>query len=294
MLVLALAGAALAATPAAAGARAGHVTTHAAARVAAHGATVQGTAVRRQARRHAWIVAGRNGTLRLVRTTASLRPGTKVSVRGAALRDQTIRAHSLQRLGTRRLVRVSGVVVARTARTLTIAENGAVLTIRRHSHLRRGARRLASDTGTAPPALGTAISVTVKVDDQGDVEQDDNVQEENDNQNGHDHNAELSGLVVSVTPATGGTSHVLINLGDSNTQVVLIAPAGLDLTGLAAGTEAEFKVNIAADPATGENTITIVRFQQDESNGDNNDQGDNDQGDGSGHGDGSGGGGGSD
>ena len=75
---------------------------------------------------------------------------------------------------------------------------------------------------------------------------------------------------------------MLISLGDSNTQVVLIAPAGLDLSGLTQGTEADFKVNIAADQATGENTITIVRFEQDDSNGDNNDQGDNNQGNGSG------------
>ncbi len=291
MLVLALAGAALAATPAAAGARAGHVATHAQARATAAGATVQGTAVHRQARRHAWIVASRNGTLRLVRTSARLHAGTKLSVRGAMLPDHTLRARSLHRLGTRHLVRVSGVVVAHTARTLTIAQNGAVLTIRRHLHLRKGARALASDSSTPPPTLGTPVTVTVKVDDQGDVEQEGDVQDENDNENGQNANAELSGLVVSVTPGAGGTSKVLISLGDSNTQVVLIAPAGLDLSGLTQGTEADFKVNIAADQATGENTITIVRFEQDDSNGDNNDQGDNNQGDGSGQGSGSGSGG---
>jgi hypothetical protein len=283
MLVLALTGAALVAAPTTAGAQARHVTAHAAARAA--GASVKGTAVHLQARRHAWIVAGRNGTLHLVRTTARLHPGARVSVHGAALSDHTIRARSLTRLGTRHVVRVRGVVVARNARLLTIAANGATLSIRRH--LRHGARTLASDSGTSAPPVGTSVSVSVKVDDQGEVEQDGGFQDEQDNENGANGNAELSGAVVSVTAGKGGTSTVLITLGDSNMQVALTAPAGLDLTGLTTGTVADFKVNIAADPSTGENVITIVRFETDDSNDDNQGDG-NSQGSGSGSGSGSG------
>lgn len=231
-----------------------------------------GTAVHRDARLHAWVVAGRGGAMRLVHTSAKLRAGSVVTVQGRLLADRSISASKVTINGRAHRARLAGTVVRHSGRTLTVASHGAVVTVWRHATRRQAS---ALDTTPTAPTNGSQVVVSVSVDQStGELDEDDITTAPGATQG---EGIELSGTVVTNTPGTTTTpGKLVVQLDDGQGQVFISVPAGTDVSALTPGMAGEFRVSIAGDTATGENVLTFISFkQEDQSQGDDN-QGDDD------------------
>ncbi len=227
-------------------------------------ATFSGVVVAKQVRRHALIVTSKTGLVRTVRTHhLATRVGARVRVTARKLADGTFSASKLSIRGRAHRARIHGIVAKRLRGRYLVAAGHSVLAIRTHQSF--------STTGDSGPPTGTVVDVTVSTDDQGLDEQD--VQEE-----GHSQRLELEGTIVSVTAPTASTDgEIVLQVGKSTIDVVV--PAGSTLPTLATGDSVELKVTLSGT------TFTLAQ---------SHDENDDDQGDDDGGGDGSGGGGGDD
>jgi hypothetical protein len=224
----------------------------------ASAATFKGTAVHRDARLHAWVVAGRGGALRLVHTSAKLHAGSVVTVRGKLLADRSLSASAVAVRGAAHRVRIRGTVVRHTRHSLTIAARGAVVTVR-NAHARRLASALDTTTPPTQPTDGTTVVVTASVNpSSGELDEQD-VQEQSSQSGG----VELSGAVQQ--PSTSCPAPMLsVQLDDGQGIVCITVPAGMDVSSLTPGTAGEFRVTIAAGTTPGSNTLTLVSFKSED------------------------------
>lgn len=122
----------------------------------------KGVVVAKDAARGTVAIASTNGSVRTIRVAKSrrLRIGQRLSVRGAALADGTIKSSSLAVAGRARTTRLKAVVVSNqmTQKRLLVSAGGSTFALRNA----RAARTLASAAGSGPRP-GDRIDATVSV-----------------------------------------------------------------------------------------------------------------------------------
>jgi hypothetical protein len=130
-------------------------------------AVVRGVVVHRNARAHSYVVTDRSGHLFAIHAAHSPRPGTVVIVATRRLRNGTFAAQRTHTLAFHRSahVRLHGVVsfVDRRARTFTLSARGVSMLVR------TGGRGRLARMADALPAVGTIVTATGTVDNQGDL-----------------------------------------------------------------------------------------------------------------------------
>jgi hypothetical protein len=226
MVVLALLALALAALPAAA---------------AAKTVAFKGTVVKKSAAPAGYVVAQRGGQLRLVRTSAKLRVGRVVAVRGRLLADRSVKATRIRRFGLARRVRVRGVVLGRTRRLVTVGANGASVSIRR-----RTTASLLHHGGSA----GAAAVVENCTIDHGKLDETSSLPA------GAAVAVEFHGTVVSA-----GNGQLQLSI--DGVLLTIQVPSTVDVSGLTPGTIVEVRVAIGTDPQ-GVATLTLVGFHSED------------------------------
>jgi hypothetical protein len=235
---------------------------------AAQAAVVHGTVVHRNARAHSFVVADRTGHLYAIHAAHGPRLATDVTVSVRRLRNGTYAAHGTHVLahhhGAR--VRLRGVVsfIDRQHGTFTLSARGVSMLVR------TGGGR-AARVAPALPAVGTIVTATGTVDDQGDLN-DQTVQTDGTDTSSID----LEGTVLAVD-ATAGTITVSSTDNEQAGGSVLVSvPSTLDISLFTVGQEVELQVTPQAD-----GSYLLA--------GSSSDQGANNQGDQQGnHGDGQG------
>jgi len=203
---------------------------------------VRGVVVAKNARLHGYVLALRSGKLQLVRTTARIRNGRVIAVRGTLLADRSIRVQRLRRLGKVSRVRIRGTVLAHTRTLLTVGSNGAVVTVRR-----RIARGHAATTTVTNGSLCTSID---------HIGGDGGLDEDSTSIAGSAPTAEFNGTVVSAANASGSANGSLV-LTVGTSVLTIQVPTGVDVSALTAGSMVEVRVAITTD-STGVATLTLV------------------------------------
>jgi hypothetical protein len=225
-------------------------------------ASFKGVVVAKNAKRHTIAVASSTGAVRTVRASrlrASV--GNRVGVSARRLADGTFRASRVAIRGRARHARIHGVVARRL--------RGGLLLSAGHSMVRvANARRVAAagDDDNAPKP-GDVVNATVTVTNDGELD-DDNVENA-----GHVDKIELNGTVSAITAPTATTAGSLtVKVGDLSFDVVV--PAGFNFpSSLKIGDRVELKASVSGT------TLTLLRLQGDDENGDGDDNGDDDGGD---------------
>lgn len=238
----------------------------------ASAATVKGTVVHTSRHAHSFVVASAAGRLTAVHTTRHLKAGRAVTVHGRTLTNGTFGASSV-RLGSRLThARVHGVVTFadRAHRRFVVSARGVSLVV-------TAARHRASAAADPVPPVGTTVTATTTIDDQGDLEAQ-NVQED-----GQDTGTtDLEGQVLAVDPAARTLSLSADDDGEiTGAAITVDIPASFDITQYHVGDELELVVTPNPD-----GSYTAVGDSEDGNAQQADDQGD-DQGDDGEHGSGS-------
>jgi len=194
---------------------------------------VRGTVVHRNARAHSFALADVHGRLFSIHARRSPRPGSMVVVSVRRLRNGTFAAGRVRILGRRAhaRVRVRGTVsyVDRRRGIFTLSARGVSMLVR----TRRGRARMVD----ALPSVGTEVTATGTVDDQGELE-DQSLQSDGSDTNGID----LEGTILAVN----ATARTLTVSADDDQQsgasVIVTVPAALDISKFAVGQEVELQV----------------------------------------------------
>jgi hypothetical protein len=246
---------------------------------AAQAATVHGTVVHHNARAHSFVVADRAGHLYAIHAAHSPAIGSTVAVSTRRLRNGTYAARWTHTLGRHTgRVTLRGVVsyVNRRAGTFTLSARGVSMLVRTR-HARRALARIA-DAGYTIPSVGTVVTATGNVDDQGDLN-DDTVTDDGQDQGGFD----LEGAIMAVD--TTARTITVSSTDDDTTvpSVVVSVPTTLDISMFSVGQEVELTVTKQADGTyvlsgssddQGEQGADDQGDQQGDQGDDNNDQGD--------------------
>jgi hypothetical protein len=202
---------------------------------AAQAAVVHGTVVHRNGRAHSFVVADHAGRLFAIHAAHSPRPGTVVTVSARGLRNGTYAARRTRVLAYHRgaRLRLRGMVsfVDRRHGTFTLSARGVSMLVRA-----AGGARAARMADTLP-AVGTVVTATGTVDDQGDLN-DQTVQTDGTDAGSID----LEGAVLAVD-ATAGTITVS-STDDEQTSgsIVVSVPSTLDISLFTVGEEVELQV----------------------------------------------------
>ncbi len=201
---------------------------------AAQATVVHGTVVHRNARAHSFVVADRVGHLYAIHAKHSPRIASLVNVSVRQLRNGTYAARSTHVLAIHRGARVHlrGVVsyVDRRHGTFTLSARGVSMLVRTHSgHLAR--------TADALPPVGTIVTATGTVDDQGDLN-DQTVQT-----NGTDTGAiDLEGTILAID-TTARTITVSSTDDDQTTNSIVVSvPSTLDISMFTVGQQVQLQV----------------------------------------------------
>ena len=227
--------------------------------VAAGTHQVRGTVIHHNNRAHSFVVATPAGALYAVHAAKSPALGSLVSVSVSELRNGTYAAHQISAHGHQargRAVRAHGVVtyVNRAAHTYTLSAHGVSLLV--HTG------RTAHDTTTTQPTVGSVVTTTGTIDNQGEMDA------ETTDVQGEDTNGyELEGTVLSVDSAA---NTITISADDSDVSgqsITISVPAPLTTADFHPGDEVELDVQYA------NGTYTLLG-----SSDDNNAQGADDQG----------------
>ena len=240
---------------------------------AAQAATVHGTVVHHNARAQSFVVADRAGHLYAIHAAHSPAIGSSVAVSTRRLRNGTYAARWTHTLGRHTgRVTLRGVVsyVNRRAGTFTLSARGVSMLVRTH-HAHSVRTAMIAD---AMPSVGTVVTATGTVDDQGDLN-DDSVQTDGQDQGGFD----LEGTILSVD-TTARTITVSSTDDDTTAPPVTVSvPSTLDISMFSAGQEVELTVTQQTD-----GTYVLSGSADDQGQQGADDQGDQqgDQGDDSG------------
>jgi hypothetical protein len=206
---------------------------------AAQAAVVHGTVVHRNARAGSFVVADRAGHLYAIHAARSPRVGSTVAVSTRRLHNGTYAARWTRTLGYHRnaRVRLHGIVsyVDRRHGTFTLSAPGVSMLVRtRSGHSARIA--------DAPPPVGTIVTATGNVDDQGELN-DDTVQTDGQDNGGFD----LEGTILAVD--TTGRKITVSSTDDDQTanSIVVSVPSTLDISMFSVGEEVELTVTQQPD-----------------------------------------------
>lgn len=209
-------------------------------------ASFGGVVVAKQPARHAVVVSAA-GVVRTVHThRAGLAVGARVAVKAKLLADGTFSATSVVTRGRAKTARIRGVVARQLKTGYMVAAGHSMLAVR--------TRKLAdAGAGATGPATGTIVDVTV---DTNDNELDQQEVEEQ----GHAERLELEGTISSITFATAtDPGDLVLTVGKSTIDVVIPAGTSLPAT-LAIGDKVEVKVTLAGD------TFTLATSHEEDSN----------------------------
>jgi hypothetical protein len=205
----------------------------------ASAATLKGTVVHRNASVKSFTVALRNGRLAAVHSTTRPRPGRVVVVTARELRNGTYSASKVRTVGRTHRARFRGTVtyVHRAKRVFTVSSRGVSMAIHRRAAGTRA--RSASDSW---PAVGSVVTVTTAIDDDGDVEEQDIKQEGKD-----DDGIEIEGKIVKVDEQAR-TLTVTSDDDDETSGTLLVhVPASFDLKQFTVGQEVELRATLQPD-----------------------------------------------
>ena len=224
---------------------------------AAGAARFGGVVVAKQPKRHALVVASRAGTVRTVRTSAlRFRVGSRVVVSARLLRDGTFRASRIAVRGHARRARIRAVVVRRLNGRKLVSAGHSVFAIRTGRLDTMSAR---DDGGDQP---GDQVDETVTISPGGDLD------EENEQEVGHENVLELEGSFVSLS------GNILTIKTEEGSTIPVVVPSGFALPTFAPGQHLELKVSVSGT------TFTLVNVKDEDDQGeDNDDQGDDGGGD---------------
>jgi hypothetical protein len=211
-----------------------------------------GVVVAKQPQRHVLVVASRTGAVRTVRTSSlHIRVGSRVVVNARLLRDGTFRASRVAVHGRARRARIRAVVVRRLNGRKLVSAGHSVFSIRTG----RLAAMSARDDGGDQP--GDEVDETVTISPGGGLD------EENEQEVGHENVVELEGSFVSLNDNT------LTIKTEEGSTIPVVVPAGFALPTFAPGQHLELKVSVSGT------TFTLVKVKDEDDQGaDNNDQGD--------------------
>jgi hypothetical protein len=202
---------------------------------AAQAAVVHGTVVHRNGRARSYVVADHAGRLFAIHAAHSPRPGTVVTVSARGLRNGTYAARRTDLLAYHRgaRLRVRGVVSFVDPRhgTFTLSAPGVSMLVRTGGGV--GAARMAE----ALPAVGTIVTATGMVDDQGDFN-DQTVQTDGTATGSFD----LEGAVLAVDAAAGTITVSSTDDGQTSGSIVVSVPSTLDISLFTVGQEVELQV----------------------------------------------------
>jgi hypothetical protein len=206
---------------------------------AAQAAVVHGTVVHRNAPAHSFVVADRAGHLYAIHAAHSPRPATVVSVSVRPLRNGTYAARRTHVLAFHRgaRVRLRGVVsyVDRRQGTFTLSARGVSMLVR------SGRGRHAGIADALPP-VGTIVTATGTVDDQGDLN-DETVQT-----NGTDTGSfDLEGTILAVDPNARTITVSSTDDDRASNSIVVMVPSTLDISMFTVGQEVQLQVTPQTD-----------------------------------------------
>ncbi|MDQ6835544.1 MAG: hypothetical protein M3016_05085 [Actinomycetota bacterium] len=206
---------------------------------AAQAAVVHGTVVHRNARAHSFVVATRAGHLYAIHSARRPRPATVVTVSVRRLRNGTYAARRTHVLAFRRhaRVRLRGTVsyLDRRHGTFTLSARGVSMLVRmRHGRLARVADAL--------PPVGTIVTATGTVDDQGDLN-DDTIQPTG-TDTGSFH---IEGAILAVDSTARTITVSSTDDGQTANSIVVSVPASLDISMFSVGQEVELQVSPQPD-----------------------------------------------
>lgn len=225
----------------------------------AHAGTIRGTVAAKQANRHVLVLATRHGHV----TTARVSPlqlqrakiGNRLALAGKRLADGSFRVTRLHKLGTAKRARVSVVVLQAKARRLLVAGGGSAFSIR----LTRGTRLLASSSGSVH--AGEKIDAEVELSDDGPVGTKMNV-------TGDAPLIDFSGVVTAMD-----STSITVTTEDIATVVQL--PDGVVLPPIV---QVGSKVEVIASIAGSTLTLTAIKLDDDNAQGEDGGSSVDDQG----------------
>src|SRR5579875_724999 len=204
----------------------------------AEAAILRGTVVHRNARARSFVVADRAGDLYAIHAARRPRPGSAITVSVRKLANGTYAARWI-RTGAYRPhahVRLHGVVSFVDLRrgTFTLSARGVSMLVR------VGRARTARAADALPP-VGTSVTTTGSVDDQGDLN------EQTIEAEGATSTFDVEGTVLAVD-----TSAQTITISSDDDQqgqgsIVVSVPSGLDISMFSVGQEVELTVTLQPD-----------------------------------------------
>ena len=207
-----------------------------------------GVVIAKDKSRHALVIASR-GHVRTIRTHATTRVSSRVSVHARRLGDGTFRGSDLSRAGRAHKTRFQAVVVAKSRHKLVVSAGRSTFDVHMASR-HRGVGR------------GDRVVLNVSFSKSGELDED-SMEEV-----GHSNTIELEGTVTALTQPTSGQAGSLTltseddnnqgnddNQGDENngsTSFTVVIPAGFDASGLKVGDQAELTASVSGS------TLTLV------------------------------------
>jgi hypothetical protein len=238
-----------------------------AALLAPSAALASGVVLKVQRAAHLAAVTNGKTKVSLVHTSAKLRVGQRVALKGHTLRNGTLAASSIRVLGRAKTVHFRGLLLKKSGTRMVLSAGGAIIS------LHRGAARTTSSASDTGPQPGSTVDVTATV--------------------GSDDELDENNVTTVSADTPGGSIEGKLTIGTGKITVVsehmalvLNVPSTFDLSKFKTGDEVLAKFTQGAD---GTLTLTDLSGDDNVQEADNNDDGDNGDGD---HGDGDHGGGG--
>jgi hypothetical protein len=218
----------------------------------ASAATLKGTVVHKNKRARSFVVAEPSGRLRAVHANKSPALGRRVVVTARKLRNGTFAAQRVRVGKKSRRARIRGRVTYASARRglFVVSARGVSLVV----HKRRARARAASAAATGLPPVGSDVTVTGSLDDQG-------VDADTIENDGEHHNfVDLEGIVLAIS-ADGKTLTLSADDNDdvSGGTVTVHLPDGFDASRYAVGHEVQIRASLNPD-----GTYTAVGSSDDE------------------------------
>jgi len=197
--------------------------------------TVHGTVVHRISRAQSFVVASSSGRLFAVHSRRRTRIGSRVVVSLRRLRNGTFAANVLRVVGHTHTARLRGTItyVNRHSGSFTLSAHGVSMLV----HAARGRVRAAD----ALPPVGTNVTTTTTIDDQGDVSEQ-SMRDTGTQTGGFD----IEGTVLSID-TTANTITISSDDDDqSGSGIVVTVPSTLSVSPFTVGEEVE--LNVAPQP----------------------------------------------
>jgi len=224
-----------------------------AALLAPSAALASGVVLKVQKATHLAAITNGKTKVSLVHTSAKLRVGQRVTLKGRTLRNGTIAASSVRVIGRARTVHFRGLLLKKSGTRMVVSAGGAIISVK------RGAVRSTSSANDTSPQPGSVVDVTATVGT------DDELGEDN--------------VTTVSADAPGGAIEGKLMLGTGKITVVsermalvINVPSTFDLSKFANGDEVLAKFTQGAD---GTLTLTDLSGNDNAQEADNNDDGDN-------------------